>query len=158
METGRWFIAGAVLVFAAACCRQILPSGTEVIEKEVIRERLRTDTVEVPLPAERVEVIRPDSSFLETSVAFSRASVDPAGMLHHSLENKAVKPKVTVRVRDSVIVRNRTETVVQTVEVPKLLNRWQRLRMGIGTAVLALAGGAAVCCVFRFALFRFFKP
>ena len=98
------------------------------------REIVKTDTVTVHLPPERIEVIRRDSSHLETILAASDARIQPDGTLFHTLRSKPYTPEIEVRyidretVRDSIVYRDR--------EVPyfveKELNGWQKLRLNIG--------------------------
>lgn len=119
------------------------------------REIVKTDTVTVQLPPERIEVIRRDSSHLETILAASDAQIQPDGTLFHTLRNKPYTPEIEVRyidretVRDSIVYRDR--------EVPyfveKELNGWQRFRMNAGT--VALLG---VVAVGAWKIARIFKP
>lgn len=107
------------------------------------REIIRTDTVTVQLPAERIEVIRRDSSHLETNLAASDARIQPDGTIYHTLRNKLFTPKIEVQYKDREIIRD--SIVYQTKEIPypveKELTRWQKFRMDIGGyAVFALLG------------------
>lgn len=108
------------------------------------REVLKIDTVTVQLPQERIEVIRRDSSHLETSLAASDARIQPDGTIYHTLRNKPVTPKIEVQYKDRETIRD--SIVYQTKEVPyfveKELNGWQKFRMRIGGyAIFALLGG-----------------
>ena len=134
------------MLFALAlvgCCpaRQLATSTADSVVVEV-RERIVEvrDTVVVELPAERVEVITPDTlSVVETSIARATAVVS-GGLLHHSIENKAValeQPLHTdVPVRDSIIYREKV--VKDIVEVPADLSWWQETQIR-GFQLLALA-------------------
>lgn len=127
-----------MLVAAAGCCslRQ-LPAQTAVRDSVAVRYKdstvIRYVDVEVPVPAESVRVVVPDSSHLETSVAVSDASVDSLGRLHHSLNNKQAKLMAQVPVKDEYLeltVTNKSEekhTVIEYVEKP--LTRWQSFRL-----------------------------
>lgn len=119
------------------------------------REIVRTDTVAVRLPPERIEVVRRDSSHLETFLAASDARIEPDGTLYHTLQNKPYTPEIEVRYKDRETVRD--SIVYQTKEVPyfveKELNWWQKLRMNAGT--VALLGIIAVS-VWKIA--RIFRP
>ena len=100
------------------------------------------DTVVVELPAERVEVITPDTtSTVQTSLATSTATVS-GGVLTHSIENKQTtirKPtEVGVEVRDSIIYRDRQTTNI--IEVERELTWWQRFRLDAFWVLLALVG------------------
>lgn len=126
-------------------------STKKVVQKERSDEKVRieyreiwhTDTVTVPLPGERIEVIRTDSSHLETALSVSKASIRPDGTLYHTLENKPFSPRIEVKWKDRIILRD--SIVYRDKEIPypveKELNRWQKFRMNIGGyALLALAG------------------
>lgn len=101
----------------------------QVVDSTVIRYV----NVEVPVPVERSSAVVPDSSHLETSVAFSDASVDSLGRLHHSLHNKPVKLTAQAPVKDTFTEKTetgtsvKTETVTEYVEKP--LTRWQEFRL-----------------------------
>lgn len=110
------------------------------------REIVRTDTVAVRLPPERIEVVRRDSSHLETFLATSDARIEPDGTLFHTLQNKPYTPEIEVRYKDRETVRD--SIVYQTKEVPyfveKELNWWQKLRMNAGTVVIMALLGAGL--------------
>lgn len=125
-------IAIALILVGCCPCKQ-LATGTTDSTRVEIRERIVKvrDTVVVELPAERVEVITPDTtSTVQTSLATSTATVS-GGVLTHSIENKKTairKPtEVRVEVRDSIIYRDRQTTKV--VEVERELTAWQRFRL-----------------------------
>lgn len=108
------------------------------------REIIRTDTVTVQLPQERIEVIRRDSSHLETILAVSDARIQADGTIYHTLQNKPFTPKIEVPHKDTETVRD--SIVYQTKEIPypveKELNRWQKFRLQVGGyAIFALLGG-----------------
>lgn len=137
-------------------------SAKRVVQKEIsdekvrieYREILKTDTVTVQLPAERIEVIRRDSSRLETSLALSEARIQSDGTLYHILQNKPFTPKIEVRYKDRETVRD--SIVYQTKEVPyfveKELNWWQKIRLKMGSiAIVAFI----LVCVWK--LYRLFK-
>lgn len=125
-------IAVALILVGCCPCKQ-LATGTTDSTRVEIRDRIVKvrDTVVVELPAERVEVITPDTtSTVQTSLATSTAIVS-GGVLTHSIENKKTairKPaEVRVEVRDSIIYRDRQTTKV--VEVERELTAWQRFRL-----------------------------
>lgn len=132
------------LILVGCCpCKQ-LATGTTDSTRVEIRERIVKvrDTVVVELPAERVEVITPDTtSTVQTSLATSTATVS-GGVLTHSIENKQTairKPtEVRVEVRDSIIYRDRQTTKI--VEVERELTWWQRFRLDAFWALLAVVG------------------
>lgn len=128
------YIVGLVGLALVGCCPcKHLATGTTDSTRVEVRERIVKvrDTVVVELPAERVEVITPDTtSTVQTSLATSTATVSD-GVLTHSIENKKTairKPtEVRVEVRDSIIYRDRQTTKV--VEVERELTAWQRFRL-----------------------------
>ena len=73
-------------------------------------ERLRDTVIYITLPDEwrEQETVR-DSSYLETSIAYSEALIDSSGKLIHSLHNKTVTKPVTVT------VKNTAENTIQTI-------------------------------------------
>ena len=119
------------------------------------REKWRTDTVTVFLPGERIEVMRPDSSFLETKLARSTARIQTDGTLYHTLENNPFAPRVEVKYRDRIIRRD--SIVYRDKEIPypveKELNRWQKFRMTLGGytlfALLGVGGYYAIKLIRR---------
>lgn len=137
----------ATLFATLGCCPcRHLETATIDSTRVEVRERIVEvrDTVVVELPAERVEVITPDTtSTVQTSIATSTATVS-GGVLTHSIENKQTsirKPtEVRVEVRDSIIYRDRQTTEV--VEVERELTAWQRFKMEGFWALLAVVGVA----------------
>lgn len=87
-------------------------------------EKVRDTTIYVSLPVEVREVVRRDSSFLETSIAASFARIEADGSLFHSLSNKERQLEARAQVkdiekseqRDSVRIEyvREVETVVKT--------------------------------------------
>lgn len=139
-------LATLLATFGCCPCRHLTTATADSTRVEV-RERIVKvrDTVVVELPAERVEIITPDTtSTVQTSIATSTATVSD-GVLTHSIENKTGsirKPtEVRVEVRDSIIYRDRKTTKV--VEVERELTAWQRFRLD-GFWVLLAVGGVAV--------------
>lgn len=129
----RSSVIAIALILVGCCPCKHLATGTTDSTRVEIRERIVKvrDTVVVELPAERVEVITPDTtSTVQTSLATSTATVS-GGVLTHSIENKQGsirKPtEVRVEVRDSIIYRDRQTTKV--VEVERELTAWQRFRL-----------------------------
>ena len=150
-----------VLIVCVGCCPcKQLATGTTDSTRVEIRERIVKvrDTVVVELPAERVEVITPDTtSTVQTSLATSTATVS-GGVLTHSIENKQGsirKPtEARVEVRDSIIYRNRQTTEI--VEVERELTWWQQAQIK-GFRVLALIALALVVWKFRRPLMALLK-
>ena len=136
-----------VLMTTCSCraYRQTVKEKDTTDEKVRIeyREIIRTDTVTLRLPPERIEVIRRDSSHLETNLAASDARILPDGTIYHTIRNKPFTPKIPVQNTDREIIRD--SIVYQIKEIPypveKELTRWQKFRMDIGGyAVFALLG------------------
>lgn len=104
------------------------------------------DTLLLKLPAERVQqIVREDSSHLETSAAVSDARINPDGSLFHSLENKQTEQPVPVErpveYRDSVVYRDRLVKVeVEKTEfVERDLSWWQKTQIrGFWAAIIFL--------------------
>lgn len=145
VQTVLAVIVMLILITLCSCTAKRVVQKERSDEKVRIeyREILKTDTVTVQLPAERIEVIRRDSSHLETKLAVSDARIQPDGTLYHSLENNPYTPKVVVQYKDREIVRD--SIVYQNKEIPypveKELNWWQKFRMQIGGyAFFALLG------------------
>lgn len=127
------------IILLTAVCTACCPCRHAVTEtKDSVRvERVEWteyihDTVWLSLPAESVTVLRPDSSFLETYFAVSRACITEDGLLFHTLFNKPSsvpvgyeKPIVHI---DSTTERNVTHTNI--ISVPRPLNGWQRFQIG----------------------------
>ena len=138
-------LATLLATFSCCPCRH-LATGTTDSTRVEIRERIVKvrDTVVVELPAERVEIITPDTtSTVQTSLATSTAIVS-GGVLTHSIENNKTairkSTEVRVEVRDSIIYRDRQTTKV--VEVERELTAWQRFRLDGFWALLAVVGVA----------------
>lgn len=138
-------LATLLATFSCCPCRHLATGTTDSTRVEV-RDRIVKvrDTVVVEIPAERVEVITPDTtSTVQTSIATSTATVS-GGVLTHSIENKQTairKPtEMRLEVRDSIIYRDRQTTKI--VEVERELTWWQRFRLDAFWALLAVVGVA----------------
>ena len=110
------------LMMGCSICQRVQYVPVENKVDSVIIEKIveRVDSVEVPVPGESVEVVRQDSSHLETSVAISDAKIDSNGVLHHTLKNKDVNLKKEIVYKDKIIekkVEVEKEVPVE-VEVP----------------------------------------
>lgn len=145
MRSSIILLATLLATFSCCPCRHLATAKADSTRVEV-RERIVKvrDTVVVELPAERVEVITPDTtSTVQTSLATSTATVS-GGVLTHSIENKQTtirKPtEVRVEVRDSIIYRDKRTTEI--VEVERELTWWQRFRLDAFWALLAVVGVA----------------
>ena len=115
------FIVTFLMMGCSICHRvQYVPVESKV--DSVVIEKIveRVDSVYIPVPGESVEVVREDSSYLETSVAISDAKIDSNGVLHHTLKNKDVNLKKEIVYKDKIIekkVEVEKEVPVE-VEVP----------------------------------------
>ena len=115
------FIVMFLMMGCSICHRvQYVPVATKT--DSVIVEKIveRVDSVYIPVPSESSEVVREDSSHLETSVAISDAKIDSNGVLHHTLKNKNTNLKKEIVYKDKIIekkVEVEKEVPVE-VEVP----------------------------------------
>ena len=120
----------------ASACSTVRPLPTTDSTKVEVRTEtvIEKDTVFVELPrvVERVAV-QDTTSHLENEFALSDARIS-GGVLKHSLETKPVKMPAVVDkqivYRDSVVFRDRVQTV--TVEVEKKLTGWQQAKLRVG--------------------------
>ena len=110
------------LMMGCSICHRVQYVPVESKVDSVIIEKIveRVDSVYFPVPSESSEVVREDSSHLETSVAISDAKIDSNGVLHHTLKNKDTSLKKEIVYRDKIIekkVEVEKEVPVE-VEVP----------------------------------------
>lgn len=103
---------------------------------------VRDTVVMADIPAESGANILPysDTSFLQTSLAESKAFIEN-GRIYHTLRNKSelllpVKVQYVDRVRSEKKDNIGWRRIVETVEVEKELSRWQNFVMALGYAVL----------------------
>ena len=99
---------------------QYVPVESKIDSVTIEKIVERVDSVYIPVPSESSEVVREDSSHLETSVAISDAKIDSNGVLHHTLKNKDVNLKKEIVYKDKIIekkVEVEKEVPVE-VEVP----------------------------------------
>lgn len=128
-----------VALVLACCSCKTQQAGLEVnTDKrvEIRYEYIKTlDTVEVPIPYEVVKNTTRDTvSFLSTSVAYSCASIDANGMLHHTLENNhseqlsAIVEK-TQHVHDSIVYIDSVRLETKIITKEKELNGWHKFQI-----------------------------
>ena len=129
-------------LFLSACgvARPVLDQDNTMVEVHT-REVPVTDTAHFELPLESEKVATLDTcSVLENSVARSYAMVTN-GVLHHSLETLPVTLKAPVEskvvYRDSIVFRDRLQTVTKEVEKP--LSRWQQAKLRVGGVSMLMA-------------------
>ena len=131
----KYYLPLLFLALASACSTVRPLPTTDSTKVEVRTETvIEKDTVFVELPrvVERVAV-QDTTSHLENEFALSDAHIS-GGVLKHSLETKPVKMPAVVDkqivYRDSVVFRDRVQTV--TVEVEKKLTGWQQAKLRVG--------------------------
>lgn len=116
---------------------------------EVRTERIEhIDTVYVELPRQVERIVTQDTtSRLENDYAVSEARVE-SGMLHHTLETKAVKipvpVKSTIEKKDSITTNSKSEVEKEKVYIEKELTAWQRFRLRGFWILAAIIGGYIV--------------
>ena len=146
-------------LLAASACSTVRPLPSTDSTKVEVRYETKTvhDTafVELPVIVERVATLD-TASVLENKYAKSAASVS-GGVLTHSLETKPVREPVSVEkqivYRDSLVFRDRVQTV--TVEVERKLTWWQTLKMRLGLVAIVLI--VIVVIYFIFLIINHFK-
>lgn len=127
-----------VLALIAGCSPRNFPASTETTDRvnTTIEVVLHDTLYALRLPDEQVRstVLQGDSSYLETTAAWSRAWVED-GRLHHELGHKNREPilvPIQVPERRVTVDSTHTEFVRTPVYVKKKLSRWQQTVMGVG--------------------------
>ena len=134
------FFKVLILTFIASgicSCGTMRKQPREVtIDSTRVEIRHRTiwvnDTLKFQLPQESTtQIVKTDSSHLETSVATSDARINSDGTLFHSLANKDVQHsapvKRVVEYRDSIVYRDREKHIPYPVE--RELTWWQQTKI-----------------------------
>ena len=128
----------AILVMLTGCSPRNFPASTETKDRvnTTIEVVLHDTLYALRLPDERVRaaVLQGDSSYLETTAAWSRAWVED-GRLHHELGNKSREPvlvPIQVPERRVTVDSTHTELVRTPVYVKKKLSWWGQTVMGLG--------------------------
>ena len=126
---------------SCGAAKQAVPerSDSTRVEVRTITQTIHdTAYIELPVFVER-NVTKDTTSTLENPYAKSEASITD-GLLSHSLQTKPTRQPVKIEkeivYRDSIVFRDRTETV--TVEVEKKLSKWQSFKMKTGGTTLAI--------------------
>ena len=112
----------AILVMLASCSPRNFPVSTTLYALRLPDEQVRST------------VLQGDSSYLETTAAWSRAWVED-GRLHHELGHKNREPilvPIQVPERRVTVDSTHTELVRTPVYVKKKLSWWQQTVMGAG--------------------------
>ena len=122
-----------ILLSACGVARPVLESDNTKVEVKTVEKVVRdTAYIQLPVIIERVATLD-TASVLENKYAKSEASVS-GGVLHHSLQTKSVREPVEVQsreiVRDSIVYRDRIQTVTKEVEKP--LTGWQQAKLRVG--------------------------
>ena len=122
-----------ILLSACGVARPVLESDNTKVEVKTVEKVVRdTAYIQLPVIIERVATLD-TASVLENKYAKSEASVS-GGVLHNSLQTKSVREPVTVEikeiVRDSIVYRDRVQTVTKEVEKP--LTGWQQAKLRVG--------------------------
>ena len=127
-----------VLALLAGCSPRNFPASTETKDRvnTTVEVVLRDTLYALRLPDEllRSTVSQGDSSYLETTAAWSRAWLED-GRLHHELGHKSQEPilvPIQVPERRVTVDSTHTELVRVPVYVKKKLSWWQRAVMGVG--------------------------
>ena len=137
-------IISVIFCIMASCCPKVLPFESRQSDSIRVeyREILRDTAIYVTLPAEVVEVERPDTvSYISTSIAESWAGWSN-GRLYHKLQNKPYTPEVKIVYkdieRDSTSFKDRYIKEVVTVKrVPGVF--WWGAGVVIGALLLIIA-------------------
>lgn len=159
MSTRLNIFAISVMILGLSSCgaaKQAVPerSDSTRVEVRTITQTVHdTAYIELPVFIER-NVTRDTASTLENPYAKSEASITD-GLLSHSLQTKPTRQPVKIEkeivYRDSIVFRDRTETV--TVEVEKELTKWQSFKMKTGGTTLAIL----IIAIVTAALYLFLK-
>lgn len=159
MSTRLNIFAISVMILGLSSCgaaKQAVPerSDSTRVEVRTITQTVHdTAYIELPVFVER-NVTRDTTSTLENPYAKSEASITD-GLLSHSLQTKPTRQPVKIEkeivYRDSIVFRDRTETV--TVEVEKELTKWQSFKMKTGGTTLTIL----IIAIVTAALYLFLK-
>lgn len=159
MSTRLNIFAISVMILGLSSCGAAKQAASERSDSTRVEVRTITQTVhdtayiELPVFIER-NVTKDTTSTLENPYAKSEASITD-GLLSHSLQTKPTRQPVKIEkeivYRDSIVFRDRTETV--TVEVEKELTKWQSFKMKTGGTTLAIL----IIAIVTAALYLFLK-
>lgn len=139
MKKSITIIIAAALLWG--CSPKIIPvqRDTVTVIKTEIVERLVRDTVHITLPQDSTSTVTTDTtSTLTIRAATSTATVSNGTLTHTLHSNPSYKPEVEIVYKDRVEYRDTTIYVnhVDTVEVEKQLNGWQKTMMSGGYVLL----------------------
>ena len=156
MKNILYLIILSILTAACASTRQAAKS-------ETVRIETKTETVYVPdtVIIERPQIVQQNVttdtvSVLDNRYAHSEAAVS-SGQLKHTLEAKPVKDSIKVQTkivyRDSIQIVDRY--LLEEVEVPAKLSRWQKFRMDAGLVFLCIIALTLIYLCTKY-IYRFF--
>lgn len=139
----RQVILVLTALLAVSCSPKVYPvqRDTVTLIRTEIVERLVRDTVEITLPQDSTSTVTTDTTSTLTIRAATSTATVSGGVLTHTLHsNPNYKPEVEVIYKDRIEYRDTTVYVnhVDTVEVEKKLNGWQRAMMGCGYVLLGM--------------------
>ena len=159
MSTRLNIFAISVMILGLSSCGAAKHAAPERSDSTRVEVRTITQTVhdtayiELPVYIAR-NVTKDTTSTPENPYAKSEASITD-GLLSHSLQTKPTRQPVKIEkeivYRDSIVFRDRTETV--TVEVEKELTKWQAFKMKTGGTTLAIL----IIAIATAALYLFLK-
>ena len=128
------------LVLLVSCKpKQILQTVVKdsIVYRTIEREVIRIDTVTINLPQVEKQVIKQDSSFIETKYSTSKAVILKSGLLYHNLINKPLQLIEQVNVIDRVVYKDSIvfQTKIEQVAIKKPLTKLQRFLFYSGIAL-----------------------
>ena len=152
---GSYILLSIFTLLTIICCcphAKILQSekvdSVKVTKEVEYIEKLRDTTIYVPMPIEVIHTVVEDSSYIETSLAFSFARINADGSLYHTIENIRKNIAVIAQVKDvkSTVAIDSTKlsTSYQDRPVPMNPSGWQKFMYisGIvGWSLLIVFGG-----------------
>ena len=144
-----------IVIYSLLCsgCKvtKYIPTNNVDSTLVIIRDSLIRDSIEVPVPVEKVVMVTPDSdtSVIETSVARSVAFIDANGKLHHTLENKDTRLKAVITYNVPITTEQKYKIVNHIQEVEKPLSWWQKAKMNIGGYAIAAIAAVIIYYIIR---------
>ena len=135
-------------------CKAKEPIVNTVYVNHTVKEILRDTIIDVQIKQMYVVKQTKDTlSELRTNNAYSRAFWSD-GILFHSLEQKGVQP-TNVVFKDKIIIDTIYKSEILTKTVEKELSWWQKLFIGSGKILFALAGCCLLFFIGKFALKKY---
>ena len=127
MRKYSYILVAVIMIISYGCKTKYIETIKEVHDSINIETIVR-DTIFKP-SKQRNSVVTTKSSFLQTDYAMSFASIDTAGLLHHSIENKnAIPSKVFYKkmfITKQMNIKTTLPPKIIKVEVVKYLyDKW----------------------------------